>query len=108
MVDFVHHELRALHLAPRLALGAGGRALLEALFAPVRLVLLHRLHHGAHAVQGFVVGRQAARRRIHRRFHHRSLAIFQYNFFSALEAAEQQQQQQHSASERWLTTPQNS
>lgn len=60
MIEFVHHQLHAGHLAPGVALGAFRHALREALLAAERLVGLHGVQHLAHLGHGLVVGRELA------------------------------------------------
>ena len=62
MVNFVHSQLHALHLAPGVALGAFRHALLEAFFAPQGLIGLHRCQQFAHFRHGGVVFREFASR----------------------------------------------
>jgi hypothetical protein len=56
MIHFVHGELHALHLTPRLVRRSARRhALLQGGSTTKLLVLFHGLHHAAQARQGFVL-----------------------------------------------------
>jgi hypothetical protein len=59
VVDFVHGELNALHLAPTGVLGPGGHPLFQPLYTAVGLILLHRFHHTTHLFQRRIAFRKS-------------------------------------------------